>query len=134
MEDDRTWVFNAPQHYCDLPAALQDDDQEQADRYFFAKCDDTVYYEPSDEGALAGDEGDRTTQAPTLLPPPAAEERTVEEFPVIIRRRSRSVGSRPLQMKQLEPKRTESKKIVAPTKPQTDKEDTVGHFNFKLFT
>jgi hypothetical protein len=35
MEEDSTWNFNAPQHYCDLPSALNDDDSEQADQYFF---------------------------------------------------------------------------------------------------
>lgn len=35
MDEDSTWNFNAPQHYCDLPSAVKDDDSEQADQYFF---------------------------------------------------------------------------------------------------
>ena len=39
MDDDSTWVFNAPQHYCDLPSAFQNDDSEMADQYFFGNFD-----------------------------------------------------------------------------------------------
>lgn len=38
MDEDSTWEFNAPQHYCDLPSAVKDDDSEQADQYFFGIC------------------------------------------------------------------------------------------------
>jgi len=89
MDDDSTWVFNAPQHYCDLPSAFQNDDSELADQYFFAKNDDTLYYEPTSD--VSQDET-WTAEAPS---------KTEEQFPVI-RRRSRSVGSKPLLFKKPE--------------------------------
>jgi hypothetical protein len=42
MDEDSTWEFNAPQHYCDLPSALNDDDTELADQYFFGNLN--CYY------------------------------------------------------------------------------------------
>lgn len=35
MDEDKKWEFDAPQHYCDLPSAITDDDSEIADQYFF---------------------------------------------------------------------------------------------------
>ena len=44
MDEDSTWVFNAPQHYCDLPSAVNDDDSEQADQYFLCKFPFQFYF------------------------------------------------------------------------------------------
>lgn len=33
--NDEDWVFNAPQHYIDLPSAALQSDDEQVDEYFF---------------------------------------------------------------------------------------------------
>lgn len=90
MDEDSTWNFNAPQHYCDLPSAVKDDDSEQADQYFFAKADDTVYEDVTPHG---DEDDDRATMLWNEQISSVQEEE--KEYPVI-RRRSRSVGSRPL--------------------------------------
>ncbi|EFX86820.1 hypothetical protein DAPPUDRAFT_312758 [Daphnia pulex] len=93
MDEDSTWNFNAPQHYCDLPSALNDDDTELADQYFFAKADDTVY-----EDITPHEEEDHFAAMIWNEHVPSVKEEE-KEYPVI-RRRSRSVGSRPLYQKQ----------------------------------
>lgn len=36
--NDEDWIFNAPQHYIDLPSAALQSDDEQVDEYFFGMC------------------------------------------------------------------------------------------------
>jgi len=117
MDEDSTWVFNAPQHYCDLPSAFQNDDSELADQYFFAKTDDTLYYEPTSDISL-----EETWVAED---PPKTE----EQFPVI-RRRSRSVGSKPQLFKKPEiPKN--ARKSVLKTSQTTKPVDDPDHYFFE---
>jgi len=120
MDDDSTWVFNAPQHYCDLPSAFQNDDSEMADQYFFAKTDDTLYFEPT-----TGDIEEDLWIEEQLMKKEQLSEK-VEQFPV--RRRSRSVGSKPFTFKKPDLPPNVRKSVAAKTEQSNKRVEHPDHY------